>query len=117
MAELSTTNNNQEILIGCMNIHVCSEYRRNLFCGLISMINLDICIITETWIKEGNSKIMLNGIDSKKYEWVSREREKQKTDSGEGGVGILVNRELGKIEVVKVSKRFETIWIKIETKN
>jgi len=41
------------ILIGCINVHVCAEYRRKLFVDLLDMVDIDVCVVTETWLKEG----------------------------------------------------------------
>ncbi len=97
-----------------MNIHVCSEYRRELFLGLTQSIDIDVCVVTETWIKEGKSNIILASLDRNRYVWFSRERERQKAPSGEGGVGFLVKRSIGAVKVVHTSKMYEMLWIEIE---
>ena len=76
-----------------MNIHLCSSYRRNLFYGMFGMLNLDVCVVSETWFKEGID-YMNKLIDNDKYVWFSRERQKQKARSGEGGVGVIAKRSL-----------------------
>ena len=69
------------LLVGCMNIHVGTEQQRNLFCGLIKLLNLDICIITETWLKEGRSNAgNINGI---------AERDEGKKSVVGRGIGIV----------------------------
>ena len=86
-----------------------------MFCGLMNMINIDICVITETWFKEGKSeRDMRSSMNKNKYQWFSRERKKQKARSGEGGVGILVKRELGEAKLIKISKEYEMMWVEIQ---
>ena len=85
-----------------------------MFCGLMNMINIDICVVTETWFKEGKSEgDMRSTMNKNKYQWFSRERKKQKARSGEGGVGILVKKKLGETKLVKISKEYEMMWIEI----
>ena len=74
MAYAQQIQSQSHTLVGCLNIHVCTEQQRNLFCGLIKLLNLDICIRTETWLKEGRSNEFksqlrtknMNGDESKK---------------------------------------------------
>jgi len=49
----------------------------------------------------------------KSLSWFSRERQKQKARSGEGGIGIIVKKSIGKSKVIKVSKLYEIMWIEV----
>ena len=96
-----------------MNIHLCSNYKRDLWYGMVCMLDLDVCVVTETWIKEGVN-LVSKTIDNRQYQWFSRERQKQKARSGEGGVGVLVKRNIGEVSVVDRSKEFDMMWIEID---
>jgi hypothetical protein len=111
--QIQSQSHTTTFLVGCLNIHGGTEQQRNLFCGLIKLLNLDICIITETWLKEDRSNEFKKSIDNEEYEWYSRERRKQKASSGEGGIGIVLKKKVGKIQVVKVSKEYEMLWLEI----
>ena len=80
---------------------------------MICTVNLDICVVTETWFKE-DIDYMSQVIDKEKYVWFSRERQKQKARNGEGGVGVIVKRSLGKCTVVRVSKRHDILWLELD---
>lgn len=80
---------------------------------MLSYTDLDICAVTETWFKVGID-YMSKSIDNDKYVWISRERQNQKARNGEGGVGIIIKRSLGKISLVRVSKRYDMIWVEID---
>ena len=63
-----------------MNVHLCKESKRNIFCGLISMAaDLDICVVTETWFKQGRANVMEIALDQDRYLWFSRERKNQRS--------------------------------------
>ena len=79
---------------------------------MVCMLDLDICVVTETWVKEGVNSVSKT-IDPNKYAWFSRERQKQKAMSGEGGVGVLVKQSVGEVIVVDRSKDFDMMWIEI----
>ena len=97
-----------------MNVHICKEDNRKRLFGLISIgIDLDVCVVTETWIKEGRANEVVQDFDEKRYSWFSRERKHQKSHSGDGGVGILVKKNVGEITIVKTSKEYDTMWIEI----
>ena len=100
--------------IGNINIHVGSEYKRNLMYNLIDVTKLDVCVITETWIKEGRGEEFNKVIENEIFVWYSRERKEQKRRNGEGGVGILIKKNVGKSQIIKSSKKFDTLWIKVE---
>ena len=53
-------------------------------------------------------------IDQSKFVWLSRERKKQKSDGGEGGVGILVRKSLGRVSRAKTSETFDILWVQVE---
>lgn len=73
--------------------------------------------MTETWFKEGIGKrVMERMIDLEKYQWIGRERKNQKSCSGDGGIGFLINKRIGKVEEVRQSKNNEILWIKITGK-
>lgn len=42
------------LLVGCMNVHIGNEYNRKVLLGMVSMLKLDVCVITETWLREGD---------------------------------------------------------------
>ena len=52
-----------------------------------------------------------------KTKWYSRERKEQKRRNGEGEVGILIKKNIGKTQIIKSSKKFDTLWIKLERKD
>src|SRR3954470_23776029 len=90
-------------------------YIKKLTLGLLTIISLDVCVITETWLKEGRGSEFKKVIKNDEYEWFSRERNNQKARSGEGGIGMLIKKKLGKAQIVKGSKLYESMWIEIET--
>jgi endonuclease/exonuclease/phosphatase family metal-dependent hydrolase len=73
-----------------------------------------VCIVTETWIKEGRNDEVAADVDTSKYFWFSRERTEQKSKSGDGGVGILIKRDLGAVSVARASKDYDTLWVELE---
>lgn len=96
------------------NVHVGSDYKRNLMYNLMDITNLDICVLTETCIKEGRGEEFSKVIENEIFVWYSRERKEQKRRNGEGGVGILIKKNVGKTQIIKSSKKFDTMWIKLE---
>ena len=72
---------------------------------MCTVLDLDICAVTETWFKENRGeRDMKSTIDVEKYQWIGRERKNQRSCSGDGGIGFLVNKRVGKIDVVRISK-------------
>lgn len=96
-----------------MNLHICKEENGKKLYSLCNLINIDICAISETWIKENRKNEFIKIINENKYEWFSRERTKQRSNHGEGGIGVLVKKSIGKVQVVKRSKNYEMMWIEI----
>ncbi len=80
----------------------------------MDITNLDICVLTETCIKEGRGEEFSKVIENEIFVWYSRERKEQKRRNGEGGVGILIKKNVGRTQIIKSSKKFDTMWIKLE---
>lgn len=100
-----------------INAHVRSDLNRNLLYGVIQDLNIDIIGITETWFENGTSNVEMNKIFGKEFKWFGRERKIQKNYCGSGGIGILVRNSignLGNLSLVKISKQFEILWIKLD---
>ena len=78
-------------MVGCVNFHLTNERSREDLLEMVRWTELDICGVTETWIREGRE----DSFHTQDFEWVSRERKGQKSCSGDGGVGVLVSKKLG----------------------
>ena len=80
-----------------------------------NLAQVDICAVSETKLKPENGEdCMREVIDQSKFVWLSRERKKQKSDGGEGGVGILVRKSLGRVSRAKTSETFDILWVQVE---
>ena len=74
------------------------EKRRSIINFASNIANVDVLGITETWFKEGKGNdLMLASLVNSDYCWYGRDRPKQTTYSGDGGVGFLIKKNLGKI--------------------
>ena len=70
----------------------------------MSKAQLDVCAVTETWLKdedEAAMRIELNGTD---YEWFGRQQKKEQGKEGRGGVGFLAKKNL-EAKVVKGGRK------------
>jgi hypothetical protein len=98
-----------------MNIHLGRiEKRKALAHLLVDSAKVNICVVTETRFLPNRGDELMKEIFEKEYEWYGRERKDQKARGGEGGVGILVRKGLGRTKVVKVSERYDLIWLEVE---
>jgi len=99
-----------------MNVHIGKEENRNVFVGAVSSIaKLDMCVVTETWFREGEGeKIMERTLAESEYGWFGRDRKSQKRWYGDGGVGVLVKKGIGECKVAKVSKEHDMLWLEIK---
>ena len=96
-------------------MHLRKLEKRKMFVSLCSLAQVDLCVVSETKLDPGQGQVSMNEvIDSKEFEWMSKERKDQKSKGGEGGVGILVRKRLGKLDRVKTSERFEILWVQVE---
>jgi endonuclease/exonuclease/phosphatase family metal-dependent hydrolase len=101
--------------VGCLNIHLGRFEKRQIVYSWVSrIVKLDVCVITETRFREGvGDSLMGEVINPEEYAWYGRDRKAQRSLSGEGGVGILIKKNIGTAKVVKVSKLWDMIWVKI----
>ena len=95
---------------------MCNLEKRKLFVTVVcNLAQVDICAVSETKLKpENGEESMREVIDQNRFVWLSRERKKQKSDGGEGGVGVLVRKSLGRISRVKSSETFDILWVQVE---
>ena len=57
-------------MIGCMNVHLSHERNRNIFLGAMSTLEVDVCVVTETWFREGlGDKVMENALEGSSFQW------------------------------------------------
>src|SRR5690349_11332524 len=98
-----------------MNVHLSRlDKRRDFYAFLCNTVQIDICVVSETKLREGEGKEkMVEVIDGEVFEWFGRERKQQRSKSGEGGVGLLVRKNVGKAEVAKVSNLFDILWLRL----
>src|SRR5271165_1276333 len=95
-----------------MNVHLTEEFNLSLFHGLVQELKLDIVAVVETWFFPNTSFNLITLYFNKdKFEWFSRERQDQCSNTGSGGIGILV-RKLGyHVYLIKQYDSFEGLWI------
>lgn len=80
--------------------------------GMVERVELDICGVTETWMKESRGA---EGLGDGDYHWIGKERRRQKSWSGDGGVGILVRKRLGTPQRVEGgAEDLDVLWIKLD---
>lgn len=90
------------------------EKRRALAHLLIDRALVDICVVTETRFLEGRGEELMEEVFAKNYKWLGRDRKKQKAKGGEGGVGILMRKGAGEAKLVKVSEKYDILWVEIK---
>ena len=102
-------------VVGCLNIHLTvKEKREELINFISSRADVDILGICETWFKPDLGKeVMGESLQNSEYEWYGLDRKKQTTKQGDGGVGFLIRKRVGKIEVAKSHLENDILWIKI----
>lgn len=98
-------------MVGCVNHHLTNVDSRRDLLEMVTWAGLDVCGVTETWIREGRGEDIFQ---DQKFEWMGRERKGQRSYSGDGGVGMLVAKKLGKARVVKRSKNFDCLWVRLD---
>ena|GEM_PF-6581318 len=64
--------------MGSLNCHIRTEDNRNLLYGIIQDLDIDICIVCETWFEYGTSDAAVNKTFGKDFRWFGRERKNQK---------------------------------------
>ena len=74
-------------------------------------IKVDICVVTETFFREDVAGKMINKIFGSDFLWFGRERKIKKRASG--GVGIICRKNIGNFSLVKISTKYEFIWVKM----
>ena len=99
-----------------MNMHLSRLDKRRDFCAFIcNTVQIDICAVTETKFKKGQGEEkMKEVIDEEIYMWLNKERAKQRSRGGEGGVGFLVRKSAGQVQIEKVSNLFDILWIRVQ---
>ena len=65
-------------------MHLNSETKRNVWYGMVCMMDIEVCVVTETRLREGSSDGCMNMIGDE-FEWFSRERKNQNARSGGWG--------------------------------
>ena len=69
-----------------MNVHICNIEKRNVFIGMIEKLGLDLCVVSETWFREGSGNgLMREALEGSNLVWFGRDRSEQKTWTGDGG--------------------------------
>ena len=103
-------------VVGCLNIHLTvKEKREELINFISSRADVDILGICETWFKPGLGKeVMTECLENSEYEWYGLDRKKQTTKQGDGGVGFLIRKRVGKIEIAKSHLENDILWIKLD---
>jgi len=49
------------LLVGSMNVHLGKEEKRKVFLGAVSsLVRVDVCVVTETWFREGQGEAMMS---------------------------------------------------------
>jgi len=92
--------------------------RQNVYAWLSSVVKIDICAIVETRFLEGYGETLMDEVlNTGKFTWFGRDRKGQRALSGEGGVGLLVRKSLGEAKVIKVSKKWDIIWVQMSLGN
>lgn len=101
-------------MIGCINIQLGrSEKRKALAHLLIDRAQVDLAVVTETRFLKDRGEELMKEIFNLDYEWYGRERRGQRSSGGEGGVGILVRKGTGEVKLLKVSDKYDVIWVEV----
>ena len=99
-----------------MNVHICNIEKRNVFIGMIEKLGLDLCVVSETWFREGSGNgLMREALEGSNLVWFGRDRSEQKTWTGDGGV--VVRKGIGEVSIIKSSKKYDLLWLQIKCKN
>ncbi len=97
-----------------MNVHLSNERNRNVFVGAMSTLEVDVCVVTETWFREGlGDNVMERSLEGSSFQWFGRDRKDQKSWFGDGGVGFIVRKDIGNCKIVKVSRDHDTLWMEL----
>lgn len=97
-----------------MNVHIRSDLNKNVLYGIVQDLEIDILSISETWFEYGKSSIEMKKTFGKDFYWFGKERKKQRSYCGSGGIGILARASIGKFSLEKVSQQFEILWVKLD---
>lgn len=98
-----------------MNVHLGREENRKVFVGMVSMVGLDVCVVTETWFREGEGdRQMGKTLEESNYLWFGRDRKNQRSWAGDGGVGILIKKGTGVCRVVRESRENDMFWVELK---
>ena len=100
-----------DIVLGCINAHLQKERNRSLLYGIIEDVKVDICVVSETFFRDNSSR-MIEKVFGSDFMWFGRERKIRKRASG--GVGILCRKSIGNFSLVKISSKYEYLWIKLD---
>jgi len=102
-----------ELKVGVVNVHIGSKQRRDEWYDLVkSKARLDVCAVTETWLKDEDEAAMRLELNEGEYVWFGRQQKKEQGGEGRGGVGFLVKKNLG-AKVVKVGKEGNLLWVSV----
>jgi len=99
--------------MGTMNVHLCSDYNRNIFYGIVQKIGLDICVVTETWFTWNTSSKIMESTFGSDFNWFGRERKISNNKRNSGGIGILFRKKYGKCILEKMYPDDEILWVKL----
>ena len=95
--------------VGTINCHVCVEGNaRQVGHVAREVARLDVCVITETWLKEEQVDMVRLVCNQSGYDWISEERSGQKG----GGVGIMIKHGLRWEKVKSTGDRI--LWVQVE---
>ena len=90
-----------------MNVHICWEGNlRKLLRIMSGNINLTVCGVVESWLREGRY-YMDNELSGSDFVWIGKDRPRRRKG---GGIGFLVRREC-KAKVAKISASESILWI------
>ena len=78
-----------------MNTHLRTSVNRDLLYGVVQDLKLDIIAVTETWFEVNTSNKLVGNVFGDDFVWFGKERVKQTSPRGEGGVGVLVRKGWG----------------------
>ena len=92
-----------------MNCHVRVEGNIKTLGHVIrEVVKLDVCVVTETWLKEEEQHVASVALRQSGYEWVGVERKGRKG----GGIGVVIRKGL-EWEKVKVDGE-HVLWVRVK---
>ena len=95
--------------MACINCRLSNEWTRNqLFHVLANVVEVDVCVVAETWLSDNDNSAMQVEAENAGFQWIGVTRVKGKG----GGVGILIKSHLQWQKVSNLTGN--VIWVHVK---